>query len=97
MFIDIGNGNVIQTSTIVAMIDYELISSSGLLQEMVNQEKEEENIKGPRRYVKSMVVTTEETYFSTLSIATLKKRTSIKSVIKHIDDYSEYDSHLYDV
>ncbi|MCF3944015.1 extracellular matrix regulator RemB [Oceanobacillus alkalisoli] len=89
MFIDIGNGNVIQSSTIIAIIDYELISSSVLLQEMVDQAKQEKTLKGPTVQAKSMMVTTKGTYVSTLSVATLKKRTSIKATIKHMEDYYE--------
>lgn len=88
MFIDIGNGNVIQSSDIIAIIDYELISSSLLLQEMVERAKKERKTKGPTVHAKSMMVTTQATYFSTLSVATLKKRTGLKSTIKNLEDYS---------
>lgn len=87
MFIDIGNGNVIQSSTIIAIIDYELISSSVLLQEMIDKADLQKTLKGPTIHAKSMMVTTEGTYVSALSVATLKKRTSIKATIKHMEDY----------
>jgi regulator of extracellular matrix RemA (YlzA/DUF370 family) len=88
MFIDIGNGNVIRTSSIIAIIDYEFISSSVLLQDMINRAKEDNALKGPSVDAKSMMVTTDATYLSTLSVSTLKKRTGIEASIRNTEDYS---------
>ncbi len=90
MFIDIGNGTIIQTSKIIAMIDYELVSSSGLLKEMEEKAKET-NILIDRSddETKSLIVTTESVYLSSLSVPTLKKRTSVKAALKNLEDYSE--------
>ena len=46
-------------------------------------------IIGPNENVKSVVITNEHLYLSTLSVATLKKRASIMSTISKLDDYSE--------
>lgn len=90
MFIDIGDENVIQTSNIIAIIDYEFISSSVLLQEMVDRLEEKQRLKGPTVDAKSMMVTIDGAYLSTLSVSTLKKRTGMEATIKNIEDYSSF-------
>ena len=87
MFIDIGNGEMIQSSEIITMIDYELVPSSGLLQEMVTRAKEEKQLKGSVDEAKSLLVTTEGIYLRTLSVPNLKKRTSIKAALKNIEEF----------
>lgn len=89
MFIDIGNGNVIRSNDIIAIIDYELISSSVILEEMIETEKENNRLKGPSYQTKSVMITKNYTYYSALSVATLKKRTNMKATISNLDDYSE--------
>lgn len=88
MFIDIGDGNVIQTSNIIAIIDYEFVSSSVLLQEMVDRTEKNQALRGPTADAKSLIVTTYGAYLSTLSVPTLKKRTGMEATIKNIEDYS---------
>ena len=87
MFIEIGNGNIIQSSKIVAMIDYELVRSSSSLQEMLDRAKTENKLKGSLEDVKSLTVTTDAIYVSSLSVPTLKKRTSMKAAFKNIEDF----------
>lgn len=89
MFIDIGNGNVIRSSNIIAIIDYELVSSSVILEEMIEREKQEDRLKGPSVHTKSVMITNNHTYYSVLSVATLKKRASIKATMSNLDDYFE--------
>jgi len=85
MFIHIGNGNVIQTNDIVSIIDQDIISSSVVMEEMMD------NIKmiGPSEEAKSLVITDDVTYFSSLSVATLKKRASMISTISKLEDYTD--------
>ena len=89
MFIDIGNGNVIRAVDIIAIIDYELISSSVILEEMIKGENEDQRIKGPSIQIKSVMITRNHTYYSTLSVGTLKKRASMQATIDHLDDYTD--------
>ena len=89
MFIHIGNGNVIQSKDIIAIIDCEIISSSVIDEEMMERAKSEKQIKGPTTLAKSVMITNEIIYYSTLSVATLSKRASIKSTIRNLDDYSD--------
>lgn len=88
MFIDIGNGNVICSKDIIAILDYELISSSVILEEMIEREKQDERLKGPSIHTKSVMITKNNTYYSTLSVPTLRKRTSIKATLSNLEDYS---------
>jgi len=85
MFIHIGNGNVIQTDDIITIIDQDIISSSVAMEEMMKNVK----IIGANEETKSLVITEDVTYFSTLSVATLKKRASMISTISKLDDYTD--------
>lgn len=86
MFIHIGNGNVIRSKDIVSIVDHNIISSSTIMDEMMTANKEE--ILGPKVGAKSVVITNNQLYFSTLSVATLKKRASMISTISKLEDYS---------
>ncbi|TQS76357.1 DUF370 domain-containing protein [Ornithinibacillus gellani] len=87
MFIHIGNGNVIRTSTIISIIDRQIISSSITMEEwIINNEK---NLKGSKTKAKSIVITEDFIYYSPLSVPTLKKRASMISTISKLADYSD--------
>ncbi|MEN2467114.1 extracellular matrix/biofilm biosynthesis regulator RemA family protein [Ornithinibacillus sp. JPR2-1] len=87
MFIHIGNGNVIRSNDIISIVDHNIISSSTIMDEMITANQT--HIIGPKEGAKSVVITNNQLYFSALSVATLKKRASIKSTISKLDDYSE--------
>ncbi|MFC4024174.1 extracellular matrix regulator RemB [Oceanobacillus longus] len=89
MFIHIGNGNVIQSEEIIAIIDCNLISSSVIIDEMMTASKREKKVIGPKKDAKAVMITKDYIYYSTLSVSTLKKRSSIISTINKLDDYSE--------
>ncbi|WP_010648916.1 extracellular matrix regulator RemB [Oceanobacillus massiliensis] len=89
MFIHIGNGNVIQSEDIVAIIDCNLLSSSTITEEMMIAAKQKKKVIGPKKDAKALMITKDFIYFSTLSVSTLKKRSSIISTINKLDDYSE--------
>ncbi|WP_026908479.1 extracellular matrix regulator RemB [Paucisalibacillus globulus] len=86
MFIHIGNENVIRSKDIVSIIDYNIISSSTIMDEMMTANQA--IIIGPVEDAKAVVITNNQLYLSTLSVATLKKRASIMSTISKLDDYS---------
>ncbi|WP_096272250.1 extracellular matrix regulator RemB [Paucisalibacillus globulus] len=87
MFIHIGNENVIRSKDIVSIIDYNIISSSTIMDEMMTANQD--IIIGPVEDAKSVVITNDHLYLSTLSVATLKKRASMMSTISKLDDYSD--------
>lgn len=89
MFIHIGNDNVIQSKDVISIIDRNIISSSIIMEEMMNNVKSQERVYGPTDEAKSVVITNEQVYFSTLSVSTLKKRASMISTISKLDDFSD--------
>lgn len=89
MFIHIGNGNVIRSDDVIAIIDYHIISSSVIMEEMMSSWKKNKQIVGTEKDAKSVMITLEKVYYSNVSVSTLKKRTSMVSTISNLDDYSE--------
>ncbi|CDO04858.1 OrfX protein [Oceanobacillus picturae] len=89
MFIHIGNDNVIRSQDVVAIIDYNLISSSTIMEEMMENAGKEKKVVGPTVDAKSVMITKEIIYYSTLSVSTLKKRASMISTISKLDDFSD--------
>ncbi|SES14929.1 protein of unknown function [Gracilibacillus ureilyticus] len=90
MFIHIGDDHVIQSENVVAIIDYSLISSSTINDEMLQQLNEKkQTVVSDESAVKSIVVTTNKVYYSPLSVLTLKKRASMISTISKLENYSD--------
>ncbi|WP_138419185.1 extracellular matrix regulator RemB [Aquibacillus sediminis] len=90
MFIHIGDDNVIRSEDVVAIIDYSLVSSSTINEEMLTNQKKKGNVLDPQEEgVKALVMTKDFVYYSPLSVLTLKKRASMISTISKLDDYSD--------
>ncbi|RYG73394.1 DUF370 domain-containing protein [Lentibacillus lipolyticus] len=89
MFIHIGNDNVIQSKDVISIIDRNVVTSSSIMEEMMENMGQQQKIFGPMDEAKSVVVTTEEIYYSSLSVSTLKKRASMISTISKLDDFSD--------
>ncbi|MEW9675355.1 extracellular matrix regulator RemB [Lentibacillus sp. L22] len=89
MFIHIGNDTVIQSKDVVTIIDRNVVTSSSIMEEMMNAAKQTDKIAGDPDESKSVVVTTDYIYYSSLSVSTLKKRASMISTISKLDDYVE--------
>lgn len=89
MFIHIGNGNVIQSKDVIAIIDYQSISSSVIMGEMIQAWKKEKKIVGPKSNAKSVIVTENQIYYTAVSVSTLKKRTGITQGISNEQDFSD--------
>lgn len=85
MFIDIGDDNVIQTDDIIVIIDHTITSSSTIMVEMLGSKQK----IGNEKLAKSAVITEENIYLSSLSVATLKKRTSMISMVNNLDNYTD--------
>lgn len=86
MFIHIGNNNAIRSREIVTIIDYEVATSSSIMTEMLQKHQ---SVKGPASNAKSVIITVDQIYYSSLSVATLKKRSSLTLMVKKFDNYSE--------
>lgn len=89
MFIHIGNDNVIQSKDVISIIDRNVISSSSIMEEMIKRANKNKSIVTPTEEAKSVVITKDLIYFSSLSVATLKKRASMISTISKLDDYTD--------
>lgn len=89
MFIHIGNANVIQSENIISIIDRNIITSSTIMEEMMTIAKKQSKVLGPAVDAKSVVITTDVIYYSSLSVPTLKKRASMISTINKLEDYSD--------
>ncbi|TFJ92299.1 extracellular matrix regulator RemB [Lentibacillus salicampi] len=89
MFIHIGDDNVIQSKDVISIIDHSVVTSSGIMEKMVEKATQQHKTFGPTDEIKSVVVTRENIYYSSLSVSTLKKRASMISTISKLDDYSD--------
>lgn len=89
MFIHIGNANVIQTNHIVSIVDQSLIQVSPIMEKMITNAHKQGKIHGPKEEAKSVVITDDAIYYSSLSVPTLQKRTSMISTISNLEDYSD--------
>lgn len=89
MFIHIGNDNVIQSKDVITIIDRNVVTSSTIMEDMMVDAKKGKIIFGPKDEAKSVVITGDEIYYSSLSVSTLKKRASMISTISKLDDFSD--------
>ncbi|MFC0015353.1 MULTISPECIES: extracellular matrix regulator RemB [Allobacillus] len=90
MFVHIGDDNVIRTEEVIAMVDYSLFSSSTIIEEMIYNQRKENNVTDSAYdEAKSIVITVDHIYFSSLSVATLSKRAQIADFLDSVDDVME--------
>jgi len=74
MFIYIGNDHVVESDSIIAILDYELIYSSKRLNEVLDRHREIDQIFGMEDEAKSIIITIDSIYYSPFSTYTLKNR-----------------------
>lgn len=91
MFIHIGNDNVIRSREIVLILDYEVITSSTFMEEMMEKNRQLKKVKQLSPDVKSAIFTEDHIYLSPLTVSTLKKRSSISAMISKLKKYTEVD------
>ena len=90
MFIHIGDDQVIQSNDVISIIDYNLVSSSTINEEMLQQlKRKKEVIVSDEELTKAVVITSDKVYYSPLSVLTLKKRTSMISTISRLEDFTD--------
>lgn len=85
MFIHIGNDHVVRTRDIIMMIDYHQLQTTSTLKESLKHWQENQQVIGSMDTAKTIIITTDYVYLSSLSIATLKKRSSITSMLNKVD------------
>lgn len=83
MFINIGDNNTVRSREIILIIDKNATESSSIMDEMVRNKQEKSKVVGSRTVAKSLVITNDLIYFSSLSVLTLKKRSRVFSVINN--------------
>ena len=82
MYISIGHEAVIKASGLIVILDYESFYNSKFNKELIYLPIAN-GIQGDQEDIKSVVVTTDQLYFSPLSSATLQKRLNDTHQIKH--------------
>ncbi|MCT1901756.1 extracellular matrix regulator RemB [Oceanobacillus sojae] len=87
MFIHIGNDNVIRSREVIAIIDYDLYTNASGMYQMIQEWKQKDRVSGPEKKAKSIMITENHIFFSTLSVATLRKRSGILTTISNLEDY----------
>lgn len=87
MFIHIGNNHAIRTESIVTIIDYNLCTSSSVIENLVKAEDQQKKIIKIKQTPKSVVITNDLIYYSSLSVYTLQKRSGFDSMIKRNENY----------
>lgn len=89
MFIHIGNDHVIRSRDIVTIINYDMVESSTVTDKIMDQMGKVDSIKGNKEDAKSIIVTVDQIYYCSLSVTTLKRRSSIRSMLQKFKNYSE--------
>ncbi|WP_188207409.1 extracellular matrix regulator RemB [Alkalibacillus aidingensis] len=90
MFIHIGDEHVIRSEEVVSIIDYNLLSSSSIVEEMIfNQRKNGNVTEAYYEDPKAIVITVDHIYFSSLSVSTLNKRAQLSHMLDKIDEIDE--------
>lgn len=79
MYLHIGEDTLVRTSEIIAILDKESASHSEILDEFLSYRKQM-TVNLSKKEYKSIVITTEQIYYSPLAAGTLKKRTQKLSV-----------------
>ncbi|PKR77442.1 DUF370 domain-containing protein [Halalkalibacillus sediminis] len=86
MFIHIGDEHVIRSNDVISIIDYSLFHSSTIVEEMIFNQRKDGNVsEAAYDDAKSIVITKDHIYFSSLSVSTLNKRAQISNTLDQID------------
>lgn len=57
--------------------------------QMIQEWKQKDRVSYPEKKAKSIMITENRIFFSTLSVATLRKRSGILTTISNLEDYYE--------
>ena len=87
MFIHIGDDHLIRSRNIIAMIEFDVMISSAMMKQMLTVYKENNQLIGSMEDAKSLIITKDKIYFSQLAVLTLKKRSSIVSMLSQTKEY----------
>jgi extracellular matrix regulatory protein B len=83
MYLHIGEDTLVRTSEIIAILDKESTGFSDVLEEFLTRQNLDVVHLSKKQY-KSIVITTDQVYYSPLAAGTLKKRSQKLSVQEFI-------------
>ncbi|MGM0901555.1 extracellular matrix regulator RemB [Mesobacillus maritimus] len=83
MYLHIGEDTLVRTSEIIAILDKESTGFSEVLEEFLTRQNLDVVHLSKKQY-KSIVITTDQVYYSPLAAGTLKKRSQKSSVQEFI-------------
>jgi len=83
VYLHIGEDTLVRTSEIIAILDKESTKFSDVLEEFLTR-RNQEVVNLSKKQYKSIVVTTDQVYYSPLAAGTLKKRSQKLSVQEFI-------------
>jgi extracellular matrix regulatory protein B len=83
LYLHIGEDTLVRTSEIIAILDKESTGFSDVLEEFLTRQNLDVVHLSKKQY-KSIVITTEQVYYSPLAAGTLKKRSQKLSVQEFI-------------
>jgi extracellular matrix regulatory protein B len=83
MYLHIGEDTLVRTSEIIAILDKESTGFSDVLEEFLTRQNLDVVPLSKKQY-KSIVITTDQVYYSPLAAGTLKKRSQKLSVQEFI-------------
>lgn len=84
MFIYIGNNELVETESIICIIDIELADFSEQNKRLIASYEKKGQVFGDKEEAKSVIITKEKIYYSPLATLTLKNRDEL---------YGEMDDH----
>lgn len=87
MFINIGDNQTVRSKEIIVIIDQSASESASMIDEMIDNKQKQSKVIGSRKKAKSIIITKDIIYLSSLSVLTLKKRSSIFSGINKAESY----------
>ena len=87
MFIHIGDDHLIRSRDIITIVEIDVITSSTAMEEMLTIYKENNRLIGSKEDAKSVIITDQKIYYSQLAVLTLKKRSSIVSMLSQTKEY----------
>ncbi len=87
MFINIGDNNTVRSGEIILIIDQNAPVSTPIVDEMIENKQRQSKVIGSKKMAKSVVITNDIIYLSSLSVLTLKKRASVFSIISKIETF----------
>lgn len=88
MFIQIGNNNTIRTETIITIIDYHLFTATAVMKKIMKAKEDQKKIIKIKQTPKSVIITNDLIYYSSLSVMTLQKRSGFDSMIKGSENHN---------